>query len=139
MATITVERSNEYLNYFRAIKIYIDGVYVGDVANGNKASFEVPEGEHTVRAKIDWCSSEEHTMTVMNDSEQTLKLTGFKGYKYLSVIALLFVVLLLIDEDLSVVWIKQLSIALGVICFMWFLYIFTIGRNRYLTLKQMLN
>ena len=54
MPQIEITRSSEYANRLRDIKLFIDNQHVGSIANGKTEVFEVPEGSHTIQAKIDW-------------------------------------------------------------------------------------
>lgn len=135
MAKITIERSNEYANYFRAIKIYIDDEYVGSISRGENVEYDVEEGAHTVRAKIDWCGSKEYTIDAKSAEEQILKLRGYKGFKYLSILVIAMMVLLLSGDLLSFDWLRYTAEVLCVIGIGWFIYLFTFGRNNYLLLE----
>lgn len=136
MAKITIERSNEYANYFRAIKIYIDGEYVGNINKGESIEYDVEEGQHTVKAKIDWCGSKEYTVDAKSDDEQVLYLRGYKGFKYLSILVVAMMAFLLLDDFFSIEWLRYIAGALCIIGFAWFIYLFTIGRNNYLLFES---
>ena len=57
MATIKIKRKTEWLNWARSYKIFIDGHFVGKIANGETKEFPTTVGQHTVTAKIDLFSS----------------------------------------------------------------------------------
>jgi hypothetical protein len=57
---------------FRSIRIIIDGDVAGTVKNGGTAHFPVSAGEHTVRAKMDWCRTRPVHVSVVNDSSVTV-------------------------------------------------------------------
>ena len=64
MATIRINRPNEWANINRNYKIYIDGRFAGEIANDTTKEFPTTEGQHTIIAKIDWCSSQEISINV---------------------------------------------------------------------------
>lgn len=135
MPTVTITRSNEYLNRFRSIYVYIDGQKVGKVFNGETVSYEVPKGRHTVRAKIDWCGSKELILDMQEDEIRVLQLKGFKSFRYLKYFALPIFAALVADIFIQEDLLTYITIPFSVICLGWMLYIFTIGRNKYLVLS----
>jgi len=54
---ITIFRDNEYIARGRKYKIYVDDVYRDKIGLLETKEIEVSNGEHTIYAKIDWCSS----------------------------------------------------------------------------------
>lgn len=83
MAKINIIRTNEWNNRGREIGIYIDGQKAGTIANGETKEFQVSTGQHQLYAKIDWCSSQEFSCLVENETK-TLVLSGFKNSSFLS-------------------------------------------------------
>jgi len=58
LTTITVQRSpGGYRDRMRAYKILIDNQAVGTVKPGESVTTAAAPGTHTVRMKVDWCSS----------------------------------------------------------------------------------
>lgn len=78
MATIRIKRTNEYSNLFRDYKIFIDGQQVGTIATGETKDFSTTVGQHTVTAKIDWCSSPDVSIDVKEDQTVNLNVCGLK-------------------------------------------------------------
>lgn len=74
MATIIFERTNEFQNALRQIRIYVDGEKIGDVGNGERRGFEIPSGIHKVVARIDWCRSQEFTVDLSENSTTTVSI-----------------------------------------------------------------
>ena len=64
MAIISIKRKKEYNNHLKDFKIFIDGKLEGKIASGEMKNFEVPVGQHTILAKVDWCSSSEVSIPV---------------------------------------------------------------------------
>ena len=54
---IRIMRGRTSFDRFKAYKIYIDGVYRGDIWNSETKEFEVENGSHVVRARVDWGGS----------------------------------------------------------------------------------
>lgn len=78
MATIRIKRTNEYSNLLRDYKIFIDGQQVGTIANGETKDFSTTVGQHTVTAKIDWCSSPDVSIDVKENQTIALNVYGLK-------------------------------------------------------------
>lgn len=78
MATIRIKRTNEYSNLLRDYKILIDGQQVGTIANGETKDFSTTVGQHTVTAKIDWCSSPDVSVDVKENQTIALNVCGLK-------------------------------------------------------------
>lgn len=135
MPTITITRYSEYLNRFRAIHIYIDGQKAGKVFNGETVNYEVPKGQHTIKAKIDWCGSKELILDMQEDETRVLQLKGFKSFRYLKYFALPIFAALVTDIFIRLDWLTYVTIPFSIICLGWMLYIFTLGRNKYLELS----
>jgi hypothetical protein len=53
---------------YRSVRFFIDGANRGSVKNGDSAQFAVPEGEHQVQARMDWCHSKPHQISVTEGS-----------------------------------------------------------------------
>jgi len=78
METIRLKRTSEYNNRMRDYKIFIDGQQVGRIANGETKDFPATQGQHTVTAKIDWCSSPEILVDINENQTKNLKVGGFR-------------------------------------------------------------
>ncbi len=76
MGKIIINRSNEFSNYIRSVEIHLDDKKIGSIKNGESKTFEVAPGKHVLKAKIDWCTSNEIHLEI--DLEETLRynLTG---------------------------------------------------------------
>jgi hypothetical protein len=58
MALVEVSRDRGgYRDRLRAYRVLIDGTEVGRIRAGQRASYEVPAGHHTVELRVDWASS----------------------------------------------------------------------------------
>jgi hypothetical protein len=77
MATLMINRSSEYANALRNIKIFLDNKEIGTIANGEAKEFDVPEGVHTLQAKIDWCSSPKTTFIITSTGKKSYNLSSF--------------------------------------------------------------
>lgn len=73
MAKLTiVRRGGYYSDSKRFYKILIDGEKTGSIWDGKVWEYEWPAGKHTVKFKIDWCSSRTIEVDVLNDNFTTV-------------------------------------------------------------------
>ena len=82
---IRITRGSAYINSARAYKIIINDIECGKIKINETKEFKVKNGSHTVRAKIDWCRSNEVHVEV-NDSVVELEVgTSVTGWRILFV------------------------------------------------------
>jgi len=133
MGKIIISRKQEWNNKFRQIGIYIDGQQIGTVGNGEVKTFEIPDGNHSIKAKIDWCGSRELEFSVQGDEKKYFKLSGFKYSNIIMPAAIVIVILsLVLRKMFRIEYAAWLILPVFLVLF----YYLTFGRNDYLTLKQ---
>ena len=136
MAKIKIKRTNELNNRARQIGVYLDNCKIGTILNGETKEFDVPSGQHTVRAKIDWCGSRNLTCQISEDEIKTVTISSFKYGNYLMTgfagLAALYFILKIVFN------IQFFRIYLFIIMLLWLLitYYLTVGRNSYLQIKE---
>jgi hypothetical protein len=86
MAIIKIKRQNQFLGMARNYKIFIDGQFVGKIANDATKEFPISAGRHTVTVKIDWCSSPNVPIEI--DANETIQLS-VSYFKYDTMLMLL--------------------------------------------------
>ena len=133
MATIKLQRTNEFLNSIRDYKIFIDGNKVGDISEGETMEFEVSAGQHTIISKIDWCSSQELSFVVNEIETNIFSIGGFKNGNWLIPVSLAILGLHII---LKYNFEFYYTIFLIVPAFLLLVYYLTIGHKNYLTLTE---
>lgn len=131
MARIVIVRSNEYMNRFRGFGLYLNGQKLGDVFNDEKEEFEIPEGDHELVAKIDWCSSPVIHFTISGNDTQTFDVGDFKHNK---VILPMIPSLVLLHLVMNVFFHTQLSIFFILPLLLLLVFYISIGRKQYLCL-----
>ena len=132
MATIKIKRTSEWVGMARNYKVFIDGQFVGKIANGATKEFPIPPGQHTVVVKIDWCSSPSVFINIETHETKHMTAGGFKYNK-----------ILLLGLGISVLHylIKGITgfgytIFLLIPIFLLLAYYTTVGRKKYLTLSE---
>jgi hypothetical protein len=133
MATIILNRTNEYVNRLRDYGVYIDGKKVGTIANGEIKEFNVSAGQHSVVTKIDWCSSYPLTFDISDNEVKNFKVGSFKNAKWLMPTGLIIIVLSYI---VNLLFGFEYLFYLVIPSFLIMVYYMTFGRKRYLTLTE---
>jgi hypothetical protein len=133
MATVKIKRTNDYVNYLRDYRLFIDGQKIGTIGNNQTKEFEIPIGQHSLIAKIDWCSSPEFSFEVSDRESKVVLLGGIRSWRWVMPLITMFVALALILKDVS----YYISTVLVLIPFLYILYYLTIGRKNYLTIKEL--
>jgi hypothetical protein len=133
MPKITISRKQEWNNRLRHFTIYLDGQKLGSVGNGEVKTFDIPDGNHSMRAKVDWCGSRELEFSITGDETKYFKLSGFKHSNTIMPAAVVLLFLSLILRRLYHIAFAQWLI---LPIFLLLLYYLTLGRNDYLTLVQ---
>jgi len=136
MATIIIKRTSEYANYFRDCQIFIDGNKIGNISNGQTKEFKTTSGQHTVQAKIDWGTSQKILLTLNDDDNKELTLSGFKYSKQIMYIGLIITIITYI-----LIYALHIDMLYGILLlspvFFIIFYYATIGRKKYLTLMEL--
>ena len=133
MVKIKIQRNDEFSNRMRNYKIFIDGKEAGIIANGETKEFETVAGQHTVTAKIDWCSSPDILINIGHNETKNLKVGGFKYGNWLAPLGIGIIVLHLI---LSNTIDFKFTLLLLVPAFLLLVYYLSFGRRKYLTLRE---
>lgn len=117
----------------RKFSLYVDGVKAGEITDGAEESFEVTAGEHTLKAKVDWCGSPEVSFHVQENETKTFYLSGYKYASLISKIALaIFAVHLILKYTIDFSQFIYVFIPFA----LYPVYFLTFGRNRYLRLSE---
>lgn len=133
MPTLIITRPREWINKFRRYKIYVDGKPLGSIRNDEIIQLETTEGRHVITAKIDWCSSNEHSVTLSEGETYHLKISAFKEAAWLMPVSMfvgfgaLLAMNFLHNEYLLLVIVLPL---------LPLLYFLTIGRKNYLFVRK---
>ena len=90
MPDLTIQRDSGYADSLRAYKVILDGNEIGLIRGGESKSFPVSTGQHTIQAKIDWCSSPPEQFVAEDDSIAFEVFSKLRGLKLASSIFALF-------------------------------------------------
>lgn len=133
MATIVIKRTSEYNNRLRDYQLFLDGKKIGTIANGQTKEYQATKGQHTIIAKIDWCSSPEISLTLREDDRKNFIVGGFKNGNRIMPVAIGIIVFHFI---LRRVFHFDYLIFLIIPAFILSVYYLTTGRKKYLTMTE---
>ena len=139
MKQITIKRNSEWNNRGRRIGLYIDGEKIGTLKNGEIKKFNIEEGHHKIKARIDWCGSDNVEFDLSDNFNGYFELSGFKHGNWLTPLmgilgAGFFLPRLFTKNEIFGSEIANLLILIISPMFLYLLYYLTIGRNKYLQL-----
>ncbi|APG59807.1 hypothetical protein [Christiangramia salexigens] len=135
MPKLLIKRNTEWANKLRDIEIVLNGETLSLISDNELLEFDIPEGEHRIQAKIDWCGSRILTFRITGDEVKRIEVSGFVFSKYLLPVALVvsFIYLALnLMSEINSLFLGTLMMFL----FGFMLYFITFGRKDYLQLKE---
>lgn len=89
MPQLIIKRNTEWANKFRPFELYFNGKKVTDIHDRQLLTFEIPEGDHSLYAKVGSCGSETIYFSVAGEEIRRIEIRGFVFSKYLLPLALL--------------------------------------------------
>lgn len=133
MPSICIRRPKEWMNRLRRYELYLDGKSAGKIKNDDIQEFQVPPGEHTLHARVDWCGSKDYRFNIAEGETKYLKISGFRHSNWIMPLGLITVLAevalrRMIGSTLSLLLLLPFGLIL--------LYYFTIGRKSYLLLRE---
>lgn len=135
---IILERKSEWRNRMRGYKVVINGTEEEKkIMNGDSEEYSVPAGANSIACKVDWCSS--NTLDINVSAGETVYLKVGSGMKYFWAAYVLLMVMLFGRSFFKGVLpesYKYVAIGAAVLVICYFLYYITLGRHKYLLLRE---
>jgi hypothetical protein len=144
MATIKIQRTNEWNARIVDFKIFIDGQLSGIISNGETIELTTTAGKHTITAKFEAvfielrvpCSSPDITITADDNKATHLKVGGWKhGNWILPGVIGIIVLALILRITINFDYPEYVAILVAAVLLL-IIYYFTLGRKKYLVLKE---
>jgi len=139
MPIVNILRKNEPLLMYRRIEVYLNGKSIGYFPKGKSKEFDLPAGEHKIKAKTRWFGSREVKFTCFNKEKKTMVISTNKFLiRTLAILALFDVFLLIVGRNYQSEhkFISIFKTLAGVMFLIIVVYFFSIGRNNYLIIKE---
>ena len=115
--------------------IYVDDKKIGTIANGKTKEFNVAAGTHKINGKIDWCKSPTMKFTIAENQSKEIIIGGFKYGNIIMPVGLGVMMLFFIIKYLFKIESSSFTLLAG-IGFLYPLYYITLGKNKYLTIRE---
>ena len=137
MSKIIIERPNGWLYPSTNNNIYIDGVKVGSLTDGESLEHAITQGKHTIVAKSRWGGDSKVIEVHLGPDEcKTIKLTAVKFFFWIPV--LMPFVIATITYLSSLIFDVNLEFAYLMIGFLgiYLVYYFTFGKDTFWKLRE---
>ena len=135
MPKIRISQKREWGARFRVLDLYLDGEILSYVPNGETIEFDVPLGQHILKAKTGFVSSKVLSFTMFNKEIKTFTISP----NVIHHILLPFIILglgLLPFYSKRIFHSEHPDLIVFPLVLLFSIYSFTIGRYRYLKIKE---
>ena len=82
MPTLTVRRDRGWSDKLRKYRVIVDGVVIGQLAEGGELRHTLDEGTHVIEARIDWCGSPTTQFDAAGDAVMLVR-SALRGWRVL--------------------------------------------------------
>ena len=138
MTKLIITRTSEWNNKAREFGIYLNDKKIGVIDDGEKKEFEIEPGVYKVNGKIDWCKSPKIEFNIKDNESKEIEISGFKYGNIIMPIGLGIVLFFFLIKLIFKIE-SNFLIILGGIGFLYPLYYITIGKNKYLSIREKIN
>jgi len=135
MTKLILTRTSEWNNKTRKFGIYLNNQKIGLIEDGEKIEFEIEPGVHKINGKIDWCKSAKIEFEINENETKEIEIGGFKFGNIIMPIGFGIMMILLLISFLFKIE-SNIIILFSGIGFLYPLYYITLGKNRYLTIRE---
>ena len=138
MSKLIINRSNEIYYLTREYRIYLDGQKIETLSSGESKELDIPEGIHNLCAKIDWCGSQNLSINIINGETKTVLISADKLIIIVRRLTGLITLFLIIFREYirNHFFLKFPLIIIASFLIIVSLYYVTIGRKKYLEIKE---
>lgn len=137
MPKIIISQKREWGARFRVIDLYLDGEILGYMPNGETIEFEVPAGQHTLRAKTGFYSSKVLSFKMFSNDIRSFTIFPDK-------LLHIFLPIMLLGLGLRQFYSKRIfnyehtDAVIFPVFLLLSVYSLTIGRKTYLRIKEVI-
>ena len=138
MTKLIITRTSEWNNKARKFGLYLNDKKIGTIEDGEKKEFEIEPGIYKINGKIDWCKSPKIEFDITENESKEIEISGFKYGNIIMPIGLGIVLFFFLIKLIFKIE-SNFLIILGGIGFLYPLYYITIGKNKYLSIREKIN
>lgn len=137
MAEIIIHRKRDYFNFFRNYEVWLNEEKVGEILPNKSFTLKTDAGEHNVKFKIDWCSSQIYQLQLTENERKVIQLKSFKASTYILIYFIIINLLaIFLTTNEMIMFQNPILLILLIIGLIPLLYYLTIGRNHYLEVVE---
>jgi hypothetical protein len=129
------------MNGLRRHDLLLDDKLVQRIKKDEIVELEVSAGTHTLKGRIDWCTSNEFTFDVSENEIRYLKISGFKHSNW--IMPILFIIILFhifvlqpVFRRLHFEFLDNVFFGFIIMCGLFLVYLYTLGRKKYLWIRD---
>lgn len=134
MATLKIQRPNEYLSFGRRFEILLNGETIGEIENNETKEFSIPEGKHTLTAKIEILGSRDLSIEIDETKTKNIKV---KNNVYIYLMTTLGIFLMFLDIILFRFFDTKLNLFISSIFPILMIFYFILGRKNHLAIEDL--
>lgn len=135
MPKLLIKRDSEWANRSRTFDLFLNGRKIGEIKDRQLLSFDIPEGNYELMARIDWCGSRPLKIEITEGEVKRVKIKGFIFSKYYLPLAMFTAALyfgIYFKYNINSLFLATLLMLFcGYLC-----YFISLGRNQYLRLFE---
>lgn len=135
MPKLAIKRPSEWNNLIRNYGIYLDGKKLGVVENNDIQIFNIDAGQHTLKAKIDWCGSQTIDFDIKDDDIQVFNISSFKFSNWLFPVFFIMMIIYFVFDDILGLTTQHFVLSVSPLV-LYLFYHLSFGRNQYLRLTK---
>lgn len=138
MAKLIITRKKEFSNRAAGYKVYLNKQETETIASDETKEIEIPEGTHTLYVKINWYGSRNLPITVGKGETKIVSISGNKFPNIVMLVMSLMTLFSILFREFikDHIFLKSSVIIIMVITLVGMIYYLTIGRNKYIEIKE---
>lgn len=139
MPQIIIKREEDVFNSFRRYKVYLNDDLTGVLFKGDTITRIVPEGENSIRVRMEWCGSGEKKFLMAEDQIKVFVIKSIDNPRIInSFVGFLLIIFFIFPPSfLDVPWIFNFILVLSAILLI--IYNLTLGRDDFLSVEEIIN
>jgi hypothetical protein len=137
MPKLIIHRKKDWLpvGYTNTFEVLLDGNRIGYLSGGETAEFDVLPGTHSLRVKFGEMGSKNFDFNIFNQETRQFSVSSFRNIT--SIIFIMVIIMVLAGNRIFKYHINNnLPFYLAAFFILLYIYFRTIGKNRYIFLKE---
>lgn len=136
MGKLIISRRKEWINKARKYNIFIDGVKKEVINNNEVKEIELEAGEHQLVLKVDWCSSPEFKVNILDDKAKSVEVSNFKQARWIYPIFYVVFGAFMLIKWIYNIYVEEFMYLVFPLVLILFYYL-SFGRKKYLVIKEL--